>query len=221
MAAREEETGGEQPVTEQISQGRRRLLAALAAAGGGGVLLTQQWAKPIVDLVVVPLHAQGSLCATSGMMTCGGITFTASAIFIVGIPCPGHGAALTACCRQTAWKRTGASSHRVRLSLSHNHPSTLQVKVDFFTFDEVGCTNSSSFGDTATNDIPAGQVFSYDGFVNGDFPECVGFRVTEVKLNGNQISDCDPGQCNSQIIPVDNDLGIYGYLIDTNGSCPP
>jgi len=219
MAARDEETGGGAG-TEQISEGRRRLLAALAI-GGGGTLLTQQWAKPIVDLVIVPLHAQASNppCATTGVMTCGGITFVASAVFIAGVECKG-GSAFSACCDQVVWKKPSNGSHRARLSLSHSYGQTLSVKVDFFTFSSNTCTNSSSFGDTSTNDIAAGQTFVFDGNINGDFPECVGFRIAEVKVtsSGNEITACK-GNCGSA--PVDGDLGIYATILAADAACPP
>ena len=45
--------------TPELGPGRRKLVKALAA-GGSGVLLSQEWSKPIVDSVILPLHAQAS-----------------------------------------------------------------------------------------------------------------------------------------------------------------
>ena len=44
---------------ERQHPGRRKLIKALGV-GGTGVLLSQEWAKPVVDSVVLPLHAQAS-----------------------------------------------------------------------------------------------------------------------------------------------------------------
>jgi len=216
MATREDENNDREAGMERISQGRRRLLAALAV-GGGGTLLTQQWAKPIVDLVIVPLHAQASQppCATSGMFFCGGITFTASAVFIEGVECKG-GSAFTACCGNVVWKKPLNGSHRASLSLSHNYPGTLSVKVDFFTYAiNTLCTNSSSFGDTSTNDIAQGQTKVIPGNINGDFPECVGFRIVEVKVTstGSEITACKDN------CPF-GDLGIYATILAADAVCP-
>lgn len=215
MATDRREAGDAEAVAERKRQGRRKLLAALAV-GGGGTLLTQQWARPVVDLVIVPLHAQGSQppCATTGMFSCGGVTFLASAVFIAGVECKG-GSAFSSCCDQAVWKKPLNGSHRARLSLSHNYPGTLSVKVDFFTYAiNTLCTNSSSFGDISTNDIAQGQTLVLDGNINGDFPECVGFRIVEVKLasNGSEITACKDN------CPF-GDLGIYATILAADASC--
>ena len=50
--------------TEQEKDSRRRLLKHLASAGGAAIgvaaILPEKWVKPVVDAVVVPLHAQTS-----------------------------------------------------------------------------------------------------------------------------------------------------------------
>jgi hypothetical protein len=54
--------GDKQP-TPKRSQARRRLLKSLALGAGAATTATvvpKEWIKPVVDSVVVPLHAQGS-----------------------------------------------------------------------------------------------------------------------------------------------------------------
>ena len=49
--------------SESHRQARRRLVKALAAAGGAfgaATLLPTRWTKPVIDSILVPLHAQGS-----------------------------------------------------------------------------------------------------------------------------------------------------------------
>jgi hypothetical protein len=49
--------------SEQENESRRTLLKHLAAAGGaaiGAAALPDKWVKPVVDAVIVPLHAQTS-----------------------------------------------------------------------------------------------------------------------------------------------------------------
>ena len=44
---------------EPVARGRRRLIKALGISGGAAFLGTK-WSKPIIDKVVVPLHAQAT-----------------------------------------------------------------------------------------------------------------------------------------------------------------
>jgi len=58
---REEE--GLQELGSEKAIGRRRLLMTLATAGGAAAalkVLPKQWTKPVVDMVELPVHAQGS-----------------------------------------------------------------------------------------------------------------------------------------------------------------
>jgi hypothetical protein len=51
------------PTPAKETLGRRQLLKALAAGGGavaGAALLPGQWAKPVVEVGVLPAHAQTS-----------------------------------------------------------------------------------------------------------------------------------------------------------------
>ncbi len=52
------DTDGDNQQVERQHVGRRKLIQALGV-GGTGVVVSQ-WAKPVVDSVVVPLHAQAS-----------------------------------------------------------------------------------------------------------------------------------------------------------------
>jgi hypothetical protein len=61
-------------LTPKHSQARRRLLKSLAAGGGvvaGATLLPDRWVKPVVDLVVVPAHAQASGPSMTAFLTIG------------------------------------------------------------------------------------------------------------------------------------------------------
>lgn len=49
--------------------GRRRLLKALAAGGVGAALLPKEWTRPIVDSMLLPAHAQGSVGSLTGTYT--------------------------------------------------------------------------------------------------------------------------------------------------------
>ncbi len=53
--------------SRRATLGRRRLLKALAAGGGamaGAALLPGRWAKPVVEVGVLPAHAQVSATPT-------------------------------------------------------------------------------------------------------------------------------------------------------------
>lgn len=43
------------------SEGRRLLLKSLAAGGAAAAFLPDKWTKPVIDRILVPAHAQGSL----------------------------------------------------------------------------------------------------------------------------------------------------------------
>lgn len=43
------------------SEARRLLLKSLAAGGAAAALLPEKWTKPVIDKILVPAHAQGSL----------------------------------------------------------------------------------------------------------------------------------------------------------------
>ena len=49
-------SGGEREKLERKEFGRRKLLKALGASG----IAVSQWSKPIIDSVIIPLHAQAS-----------------------------------------------------------------------------------------------------------------------------------------------------------------
>ena len=54
---------------EDRELGRRRLIKALGTSAGG-IVVAFQWSKPIVESVVVPLHAQGSPQALVPFLGC-------------------------------------------------------------------------------------------------------------------------------------------------------
>jgi hypothetical protein len=61
MADEKEEFPGLNP---QMGAGRRRLLTTLVAAGGTMAalkVLPREWAKPVVEMIELPVHAQGSV----------------------------------------------------------------------------------------------------------------------------------------------------------------
>ena len=51
------------------TNGRRRLLKMLAAGGVASVALPEKWVKPVIDAVIVPAHAQGSIVVINGIFT--------------------------------------------------------------------------------------------------------------------------------------------------------
>ena len=46
---------------------RRRLLQVMAVGGTAAVVLPEKWVKPVVDAVIVPAHAAGSVVPVSGI----------------------------------------------------------------------------------------------------------------------------------------------------------
>lgn len=50
-----------------IAPGRRRLLKTLAVGGAAAVALPGKWVKPVIDMVIVPAHAQGSFANINGL----------------------------------------------------------------------------------------------------------------------------------------------------------
>ena len=60
--------GVESKPESQPSERRRRLLAQLTAGGAAGAMVPGTWAKPVVDAVVLPAHAE----TTTGTVTGGG-----------------------------------------------------------------------------------------------------------------------------------------------------
>lgn len=67
------ETSHQSPASDErqvVDEGRRKLLKALAATGGAVTatsLLPDKWAKPVVDVGVLPAHAQVSPTLTVGV----------------------------------------------------------------------------------------------------------------------------------------------------------
>lgn len=47
--------------------GRRRLLQALALGGASAAVLPEKWVRPVIDAVIVPAHAQGSIVHINGI----------------------------------------------------------------------------------------------------------------------------------------------------------
>lgn len=47
--------------------GRRRLLQALALGGVSAAVLPEKWVRPVIDTVIVPAHAQGSIVHINGI----------------------------------------------------------------------------------------------------------------------------------------------------------
>jgi hypothetical protein len=55
--------------SNEIQTSRRRLLKAIALGGAASVVLPEKWVKPIIDAVIVPAHAQGSITVINGIYT--------------------------------------------------------------------------------------------------------------------------------------------------------
>ncbi len=73
---------------QQQTISRRNLLKALAAAGGAvaaTTLLPSQWTKPVVEVGVLPVHAQGSATPTETAIP-PAIIITCSAANVTGAP---------------------------------------------------------------------------------------------------------------------------------------
>jgi hypothetical protein len=68
MSSDERPEKGKQPVITRSKQSRRKMLKSMAAGSGAviaGKSMPDQWAKPMVDSVLLPVHAQ-----TSGPTSC-------------------------------------------------------------------------------------------------------------------------------------------------------
>ncbi len=52
--------------SEKTVSARRRLLQAFAVGGTAAVVLPEKWVKPVIDAVIVPAHASGSVVPIVG-----------------------------------------------------------------------------------------------------------------------------------------------------------
>jgi hypothetical protein len=55
------------PKAEKTVTARRRLFQILAVGGTAAVVLPEKWVKPVVDAVIVPAHAAGSVTRAAGI----------------------------------------------------------------------------------------------------------------------------------------------------------
>jgi hypothetical protein len=53
--------------TQKSASARRRLFQILAVGGTAAVVLPEKWVKPVVDAVIVPAHAAGSVVRAQGI----------------------------------------------------------------------------------------------------------------------------------------------------------
>jgi len=86
MTERTRETA---PQVEKRKIGRRQLMQALGVGGAG--VVASRWAKPVVDMVVMPLHAQAS-AASGSLYAITGADDAASTLYILD---PATGAVLS------------------------------------------------------------------------------------------------------------------------------
>jgi len=73
-------TRGKAPEAETRRLGRRQLIQALGV--GGAAAVASRWTKPVVDMVVVPLHAQAS-AATGSLYAISGAAGAPSTLYIL------------------------------------------------------------------------------------------------------------------------------------------
>ena len=69
--------GSEVKSSEDKNSGRRKLLKSVVAGGGAvtvAKMLPDQWARPVVDSVMLPSHAQTSMAAIGAFLSSGPIT---------------------------------------------------------------------------------------------------------------------------------------------------
>ncbi len=68
-----------QPIVDKTSAGRRKLLKSVVAGGGAltvAKMLPDQWARPVVDSVMLPSHAQASFSAFGPFVSFGPFAMT-------------------------------------------------------------------------------------------------------------------------------------------------
>ncbi|MBK9441813.1 MAG: hypothetical protein IPN53_11080 [Comamonadaceae bacterium] len=53
--------------SEKAVSARRRLFQIMAVGGTAAIVLPEKWVKPVVDAVIVPAHAAGSVARASGI----------------------------------------------------------------------------------------------------------------------------------------------------------
>ncbi len=53
--------------SEKTVSARRRLFQIMAVGGTAAIVLPEKWVKPVVDAVIVPAHAAGSVVRASGI----------------------------------------------------------------------------------------------------------------------------------------------------------
>ena len=64
--------------TQKSVSARRRLFQILAVGGSAAVVLPEKWVKPVVDAVIVPAHAAGSVVRAQGIFGNQGAPFVVS-----------------------------------------------------------------------------------------------------------------------------------------------
>ncbi len=55
------------PSSEKTVSARRRLFQIMAVGGTAAIVLPEKWVKPVIDAVIVPAHAAGSVVRTAGI----------------------------------------------------------------------------------------------------------------------------------------------------------
>ena len=108
--------------TEQIKPTRRELLKGVMGAGALSIALPDSWAKPIVNAVLLPAHAQTSACPE---MVIGNVTFGPQS----GTPTP-------AVCRATFDVLSGDPAIPLNIISITNGPLGADVTIIYDSFGE-------------------------------------------------------------------------------------
>lgn len=67
------EQNHQEPISADAQpKGRRRLLKVLALGGVSAAVVPEKWVRPVIDAVIVPAHAQGSIVRINGIYSNGG-----------------------------------------------------------------------------------------------------------------------------------------------------
>lgn len=66
------------PHSEKTVSARRRLFQIMAVGGAAAVVLPEKWVKPVIDAVILPAHAAGSVVRVGGIFGNQGPLFVAS-----------------------------------------------------------------------------------------------------------------------------------------------
>ena len=191
------------PNPVDTTNGRRRLLKMLAAGGVASVALPEKWVKPVVDAVIVPAHAQGSIFVINGIFTNQPITvgsFNPGTLMdrFAGLFISSANAALPACQLDNT------------LCVAFDCTATPNVAVYLSTLSQCGIASSTSTTIFPNNAIADVSIDNYN-FTN---------LVASSSAISGVVSNSNPNVCSTSVFTLPLSSGNpcnLGFLSPTGG----